>query len=124
MKFGTNEILFLYCEIMGISKPSEINYNKALLDSSANSIYATFDKTELYPTNISKAAQLCYSLIKNHAFKDGNKRIGIASMLAFLTLKNIKLLFTQEELIDLGLGVASGNLLFQDIFNWPEKHKI
>ena len=52
-----------------------------LLDSALESIYATFDGKELYPTKEEKAAKLGYGLVSNHAFIDGNKRIGIYVML-------------------------------------------
>ncbi|MBQ9782348.1 MAG: type II toxin-antitoxin system death-on-curing family toxin, partial [Clostridia bacterium] len=55
-----------------------------LLDSAINSIYQTFMGQELYPTIIEKGARLGYNLISNHAFVDGNKRIGILTMLTFL----------------------------------------
>ena len=53
-----------------------------------------------------KAAILGYGLIKNHAFIDGNKRIGVHAMLVFLALNNIELRYTQEELTDMVLEIA------------------
>lgn len=49
-----------------------------------------------------------FSLINNHGFVDGNKRIGVAVMLLLLRLNGINIKYTQEELVDLGLGVAEG----------------
>ena len=61
-----------------------------------------------YPGVEKKAATLAYFLISNHFFVDGNKRIGPYVMLVFLELNDVLLEFTQQELIDLGLSVASG----------------
>lgn len=92
-----------------------------LLDSVLNSPFQTFDSKELYPKLSGKAAQLSFSIIKNHPFLDGNKRIGVHIMLVFLALNNVKLLYTQRELIDFGLKVADLSLSKDDIKNWIQK---
>lgn len=63
----------------------------SLLDLSLQSIFQTFDGKELYPSVVDKAAQLCYSLIENHPFLDGNKRIGVHLALIFLKINGINL---------------------------------
>ena len=60
-----------------------------LLDSSIQQAYQTFDGEELYKSKEEKAARLGYVLISNHAFVDGNKRIGMYVMLAFLEMNGI-----------------------------------
>ena len=50
--------------------------DEGLLDSAISAPFQSFDNTELFPTEIEKAARLCFGLVKNHAFVDGNKRIG------------------------------------------------
>lgn len=68
--------------------------------SSVGQIYQTFDGTDLYPTLEDKAATLLYSIVKNHSFVDGNKRIGASCFLYFLD-KN-KMLYNEsgENLLD------------------------
>lgn len=61
-------------------------------------------------------------MINNHAFHDGNKRIGILAMLTFLDLNGITIDCSDEELIDLGLNVAAGNYDQDDILVWIRKH--
>lgn len=51
--------------------------DEGLLDSALSVPFQSFGGMELYPSMIGKAVRLCYRLIKNHAFFDGNKRIGI-----------------------------------------------
>lgn len=58
--------------------------DEGLLESALVSPFQTFGGEELCPNAEQKAARLCYSLIKNHPFADGNKRIGILAMLVFL----------------------------------------
>jgi death-on-curing protein len=94
-----------------------------LLDSALKSPFQTFDSKELYPGIIDKAAQLCYSIIENHPFVDGNKRIGVHLMLIFLKLNNVKINYTQKELIDFGLGIASGEISRDEIKEWILAHK-
>ena len=90
----------------------------ALLESALESAYATFDGVELYPTKQEKGARIGYSLISNHAFVDGNKRIGIFVMLVFLEVNGIKLRPTNEELARVGLAVAAGEIKYKDLLDW------
>lgn len=89
-----------------------------LLESAINNPFQTFMGKELYPTIQRKAANLCYSLINNHAFNDGNKRIGILAMLTFLELNGIVIACSDDELASLGLNIASGKFTQKDILNW------
>lgn len=89
-----------------------------LLESAINNPFQTFMGKELYPTIQRKAANLCYSLINNHAFNDGNKRIGILAMLTFLELNGIVIDCSDDELVSLGLNIASGKFTQKDILNW------
>lgn len=89
-----------------------------LLDSAINNSMATFDGQDLYPTIEEKCAITCFSIINNHPFVDGNKRTGLYAMLILLEYNNIKLKFIQEDLIDLGLGIASGKYNQEYIFEW------
>lgn len=96
--------------------------DNSLLDSALNAPFQTFDGKELYPALLSKAAVMCRSIISNHPFVDGNKRTGIHVTLIFLELNGIELQYSQNELIELGLGVASGQLSSDDILKWLIKH--
>jgi death-on-curing protein len=93
-----------------------------MLDMSANSPFQTFEGIDLYPTTIDKAAHLAYSLIKNHAFIDGNKRIGIAVMIIFLKSNDFNISCTNDELTSLGFGIADGTIDEGDIKNWISEH--
>ena len=67
-----------------------------LLDSALASAYATFDGKELFPSKEEKAARLAMGLIANHAFVDGNKRIGMYIMLLFLEINGIHMFVKKE----------------------------
>ena len=94
-----------------------------LLDSALKTPFQTFGGKDLYPEILDKASQLCYSLIENHPFADGNKRIGVHLTLLFLKINNIELTYSQKELIEFGLSVAAGNMNKDDIKQWLINHK-
>lgn len=96
--------------------------DKALLESSVNAAFQTFDGHPVYPTLLAKAARLGYSLIKNHAFADGNKRVGILAMLVFLEINEVQIQCTDAELASLGLGLADGSVDGTALLKWLVAH--
>ena len=94
-----------------------------LLDSALKTPFQTFGGNNLYPDILDKASQLCCSLIENHPFIDGNKRIGVHLMLLFLKLNNIEVNYSQQELVDFGLDIASGKMSKNDIKEWIIEHR-
>lgn len=90
----------------------------ALLDSALESAFQTFDGQELYPTKEEKGARIGYSLISNHAFVDGNKRIGMYVLLTFLEINGIKIEPSVEEVVRVGLAVASGEMTYAELLEW------
>lgn len=94
-----------------------------LLDSALESAFQTFDGAELYPTKEEKGARIGYALISNHAFVDGNKRIGMLVMMTFLEVNGIRLRPTAEEVVRAGLGVASGAMEYEELLAWIHDNK-
>ena len=84
--------------------------DEALLESALMCAFQTFDGKELYPSIPAKIARITYSLISNHPFVDGNKRIGTCVMLILLELNKISSDFNDDEIINIGIGVASGRI--------------
>lgn len=124
IKFDDEKILLLHQMIIESSGGRDGIRDFNLIDSAINSLYQTYDGVELYPTKEEKGARLGYSLISNHAFVDGNKRVGLLSMLSFLSINGLKLNYTDDELIDLGLSLADGKIKYQDLLNWIKNHEI
>lgn len=83
---------------------------------------ATFGGEDLYPGVLPKAAALCFSLVQGHAFVDGNKRIGHASMAVFLSLNGYTLDATVDEQEHLILGIASGTTTRDELLAWLDAH--
>jgi death-on-curing protein len=93
-----------------------------LLDLSVNSPYHTFGGQNLYPSIQAMAAHLAFSLIKNHPFLDGNKRIGIFSMMVFLKLNGHPVTCSDDELESLGWGLADGSITEAELLDWIIAH--
>ena len=84
----------------------------------------TFEGKDLYPTLIEKAAALGYSIISNHPFVDGNKRIGHAALEVFLILNGYEIEADVDEQENIILHLASGELTRDEFLTWLEKHVI
>ena len=97
--------------------------DEGLLESAIIAPFQTFDGMDMYPTLQQKAARLCFGLVKNHPFIDGNKRIGTHAMLVFLALNGIELRYTQKELSDIIISLAAGEIEFSDLLQWILAHQ-
>lgn len=97
--------------------------DEGLFDSAVQGPFATFGGQELYPSIEEKAAKLGVTLTKNHAFLDGNKRIGAYALLIFLDVNGVAMEYSDADLISLGLGMADGTLDYEDVLGWIHKHK-
>lgn len=121
--FDLEQVVKLHSSLIAKTGGMDGIRDENLLDSALNSLFQTFDGNELYPDIFDKAAQLCYSLVENHPFADGNKRTGVHLTLLFLKLNGEKIEYTQSELIDFGLGIASGKMTKDSIKEWLLNYK-
>lgn len=92
------------------------------LESAVAQPYMTFDRKELYPSLVDKAAALGFSMIQNHPFADGNKRTGHAAMEAFLALNGYEITASTGEQVEIVLSVASGKLDRNGFTRWLSVH--
>lgn len=98
--------------------------DERMLDSALANPLQTFAGLDLYPTCVDKAVQLCYGLIKNHPFIDGNKRIGLHSMLILTSINGLKIEIAHDELIDIIFKVADSTFSYQALLlTFKEKIK-
>ncbi len=118
---NVNDVIYLHRMIYSETGGAEGVRDLGLLESAVSAPFASFGETELYPTLSKKAARLGYALISNHAFVDGNKRIGVLSMLTFLSLNGAELSATDSDITELGLKVASGEWKYGELLSWIEK---
>lgn len=94
-----------------------------LVESAISRTVATFDGNDLYETIEDKIAAITFSLVNNHGFVDGNKRVGIAVMLLLLKLNTYTMQYSQEELIVMGISIADGRMNEASIKEWINQHE-
>ena len=123
IKFSNEKVKLLH-QLMAEATGGSVGVrDEGLLDSALEGAFATFDGAELFPTKEEKAAKLCLSLVSNHAFVDGNKRIGVYVMLSFLELNGIRIEASDEDVVALGLGIADGSMNQDDVLSWIKDHR-
>ena len=95
-----------------------------LLASAVNTPFQTFMGNDLYPSIYDKAAQLCYGIVKNHPFTDGNKRTALHSMYVYLIINGFDITATQQEVENLIIDVAAGNMINIELAEWLRENTI
>jgi len=96
--------------------------DKGSLEASLARPYATFDKKDLYPETIDKAAAIFESIIINHPFVDGNKRISYVLMRIILLHGNLDIIASQEEKYNFVLSASKGESRYDEIRKWLSNH--
>ncbi len=86
-----------------------------LLESAINSPQASFGGEYLYQDIFEMASAYLYSLTKNHAFIDGNKRVGVYIAVLFLELNDVEVNLSNEQLYDLGINTANSTYSKEDV---------
>ena len=96
--------------------------DKGLLESALGMPAATFAGEYLHPSPAEQGAAYLFHVVKNHPFVDGNKRVGLACCLAFLRLNGVRVHATDDQLVDLVVGVAEGRRSKADVAVFLREH--
>lgn len=123
IKFSQEKVLLLHQLMIAETGGAAEIRDFGLLDSALESAFASFDGQEFYPSKEEKGARLGYALISDHAFVDGNKRIGMYVMLTFLEVNGIHLECSNDEVAETGLAVASGTMGYSELLAWIVAHR-
>ena len=123
-KFSKDKVLLLHQYIAAETGGSVGLRDEGLLESALEGAFATFEGRELYPTKEEKAARIGASLVSNHAFLDGNKRIGMYVMLTFLEVNGIRVECTDEDIVRAGLSLADGSMDYEKLLDWIREHAV
>jgi death-on-curing protein len=118
------EVLELHETIISSSGGSYGIRNIKALESAINQPRITFNQTDLYPDIISKALALCFSLVMNHPFADGNKRVGHAAIETFRILNGYEIEAAVDEQVLIFFDLAAGNLTREAFTNWLKRHVV
>lgn len=92
------------------------------LEAAVSAPMQTFDGKELYPTDLEKIARLGFGLASNHAFVDGNKRIGAMMTQLLLKWNGYDLTLHSGELADMFIAIADGTAKEKDLLDWIHRH--
>jgi death-on-curing protein len=115
IKFSKENVLSIY-EVLTLKTGGTVGIrDEGLLASALEAPYQTFSGVDLFPTLLEKGVRLGFGLVSNHPFVDGNKRIGILIMLVYFEMNGILIDFTDNEVVDMALGVASGKYSYNDL---------
>ena len=117
------QVLKLHASLIKATGGSDGIHDEGMLDLALNNPFQSFGGKELYPSIQAKAARLCFGLVRNHAMLDGNKRLGTHVMLVFLALNGYELYYSQKELSDVILALASSDIGEKEILQWIIEHQ-
>ncbi len=96
--------------------------DRGLLESALATPQMTFGGVDLHSTLVEKAAALAFSIVKNHAFVDGNKRVGFWAMDTFLRLNGQCVVCDTEAGVETFLAVAAGSMTREQLTGWLASH--
>ena len=107
-------IYLRYDELLYVAEraiaPDVVVRDHGLLESALARPQASVFGRDAYPTLMLKAAALTHSLVRNHGLVDGNKRLGLSGLIAFLGLNGMRLTWTNDEAYEFIVKIASGAL--------------
>jgi len=117
-----SEVFELHNRIISSSGGSRGIRDLNALKSAVKQPRQTFDQKDLYPDIVTKAAALCFSLVMNHPFVDGNKRVGHAAMETFLILNGYEIIAGVDEQERVMLELAAGKVSRINFSEWLNNH--
>ncbi len=117
-----DEVIRLHALILRESRGAEGIRDVRAIDSAVAQPQMAFGGQELYPALADKAAALAFSLVRNHPFVDGNKRVGHAATEVFLVLNGHEIRASADEQEELILRLAAGQLSRDELREWLRAH--
>lgn len=123
-QLSLGELIDLHRRLIKQSGGADGIRDLGLAESALAQPQMTFAGTDLYPTLAEKAAALCFSLVLNHPFVDGNKRIGHAAMETLLILNGFELNAVIDDAESVILRLAAGELKRPEFTDWVVTHAV
>ena len=124
IRLTEEQVMILHSELVKVTGGTDGIRDEGLFDSAVNAPFQSFGGYDVYPSIEQKAARLAYSLVSNHAFIDGNKRISALIMLVFLALNGIEINCTEREMYSVFMGLADSKITFDDLVEWIMNHEV
>ena len=124
IQFIVQDIYELHTQLENAFVLSSGVRDENLLASAVYTPFQTFMGNDLYPSLYDKAAQLCYGIANNHPFTDGNKRTALHSMYVYLIINGFDITATQQDVENMIIDVASGNMTNVELAQWLQKNTV
>jgi death-on-curing protein len=116
------QVLLIHAEVVAQTGGAHGVRDKGAVESAVSQPHMSFGEADLYPTLADKSAALGFSLVSNHPFVDGNKRIGWVALKAFLNLNGMTIEVAADEAERTILRLAAGELSREEWTTWVQKH--
>ena len=116
------DVILIHSRIIQTTGGIEGLRDRAGLEAAIAAPLQSFGGEDLFPSDIEKIARIGFSLASNHAFLDGNKRIGAMMTQLLLEWNGYQLRLKQGELADMFIAIADGTSNEQDLLNWIQEH--
>ena len=122
IRISAEDVLLIHSLVIAGSGGLDGLRDRDGLEAAVSAPMQTFDGKELYPTDLEKIARLGFGLASNHAFVDGNKRIGAMMTQLLLKWNGYDLTLRSGELADMFIAIAAGTAKEKDLLDWISKH--
>ena len=117
-----DDVILIHSRIIQTTGGIEGLRDRAGLEAAIAAPLQSFGGEDLFPSDIEKIARIGFGLASNHAFLDGNKRIGAMMTQLLLKWNGYQLCLKQGELADMFIAIADGTSNEQDLLNWIQEH--
>ena len=117
-----DDVILIHSRIIQTTGGIEGLRDRAGLEAAIAAPLQSFGGEDLFPSDIEKIARIGFGLATNHAFLDGNKRIGAMMTQLLLKWNRYQLRLKQGELADMFIAIADGTSNEQDLLNWIQEH--
>ena len=117
-----DDVILIHRRIIQTTGGIEGLRDRAGLEAAIAAPLQSFGGEDLFPSDIEKIARIGFGLASNHAFLDGNKRIGAMMTQLLLEWNGYQLRLKQGELADMFIAIADGTSNEQDLLNWIQEH--
>ena len=118
------DVIFIHSRVIQVSGGLDGLRDRAALEAAIAAPLQTFGGHELYPTDVDKISRLGFGLAANHAFIDGNKRIGAMMTQLLLKWNGYQLALREGELADMFIAIADDSADESDLLSWIRAHLV
>ena len=117
-----DDVILIHSRVISVTGGIDGLRDRPGLEAAIAAPLQTFGGQELFPSDVEKIARLGFGLASNHAFIDGNKRIGAMMTQLLLKWNGYRLILAQGELADMFIAIADGQKTEQELLTWIQNH--